>query len=164
MHQSFPQFMRFSPEEMLNATTSIGLTIGRPEGMSQVDALFLICIHAGEMHTEFLLQRAMINRMKTDTKQLIPVARQMLGLVLLAMSKRDFLRDFQGDLVYLVSSAHFRISDPDSAHIRILWLTIASSRFTAYQAQAYWPSSCSNRSSRANTHRIYCQDLRRSKI
>jgi hypothetical protein len=56
------------------------------------------------VHTEFLLQRALINRKRTDTKELIPISRRMLGLVLLAQSKRDFFRDFQGDLAYLVSA------------------------------------------------------------
>lgn len=55
------------------------------------------------VHTEFLLQRALINRKHTDTKELIPISKRLLSLVLLSQSKRDLFRDFQGDLTYLVS-------------------------------------------------------------
>ncbi|KAK5000924.1 hypothetical protein LTR28_012949 [Elasticomyces elasticus] len=36
-------------------------------------------------------------------RELIPVARDLLALVLLVMSKKDFLRDFQGDLVWMMA-------------------------------------------------------------
>ena len=107
LHASFPEFMKISPEEVLNTSESIlggGQLMARTEkGKHQINAIFTLCIHAGIMHTEFLLQRAMINRLRTDTKQLIPVSTRMLKVVLLAQSKREFFRDFQGDLVYLLA-------------------------------------------------------------
>lgn len=108
LDRSLPDFMRVLPEDLLaNTDTYLGgtLNFGRSEmAMKQVNAMFLLCIHAGLVHTEFLLQRALINRTRTDTKELIPISRRMLRLVLLAQSRRDFFRDFVGDLVFLVSS------------------------------------------------------------
>ena len=107
LHNTYPDFMRVSPEELLNKNDfrfGVGYAFGRTEkAMRQINAIFTLCIHAGIVHTEFLLQRALINRKRADTKELIPISRRMLGLVLLAQSNRDFFRDFQGDLVYLVS-------------------------------------------------------------
>ena len=106
LNNSFPDFMRVPPEVVLNGNdVTLGMfASGRTDNAKdRINAIFTLIIHAGIMHTEFLLQRALINRKRTDTKELIPISRRMLGLVLLAQSKRDFLRDFQGDLVYLVS-------------------------------------------------------------
>jgi hypothetical protein len=108
LHNTYPGFMKIPPEDMLNGNDSslnLNYNFGRSEkAMRQINAIFTLCIHTGIVHTEFLLQRALINRKRTDTKELIPISRRMLGLVLLAQSKRDFFRDFQGDLAYLVSS------------------------------------------------------------
>lgn len=108
LHNSYPDFMRISPEDILNRTdTNLGLGYvpsGRTDkALRQVNALFTLCIHSGIAHTEFLLQRALINRKRAEAKDLIPISRRMLSMVLLAQSKRDFFRDFQGDMVYLVS-------------------------------------------------------------
>ena len=106
LHGSFPSFMNITPEQILgNAETSGGgLPLGSNErSLGQINGIYVLCIHTGIVHTEFLLQRALINRLRTDTRQLIPISRRMLKLVLLAQSKRSFFRDFQGDLTYLVS-------------------------------------------------------------
>ncbi|KAI5357037.1 hypothetical protein Slin14017_G123580 [Septoria linicola] len=104
---SFPDFMRIPPEQVLSESStylSIGFALGKTkEATRQVNAIFVLCIHTGIVHTDFLLQRAMVSRLRTDTKQLIPISRRMLKLVLLAQSKKDFFRDFQGDLIYLLA-------------------------------------------------------------
>jgi len=64
-----------------------------------LNAMHLICIHCGIRHTEFMLERALINRTKANASNLIPKARALLKLVLAAFAKRDYLRDFQVDLV-----------------------------------------------------------------
>lgn len=109
MHESYPSFMRVSPEELLSrsdlyvAKGFATMPLGSTEPLTrQINAIFTLCIHAGIIHTEFLLQRALVNRMRKDTKELIPISKRMLGLVLLAQSNRDFFRDFQGELVYMV--------------------------------------------------------------
>lgn len=107
LHASYPTFMSVQPEDVLNCsdvTLGTGFGFARSErNMRQVNAIFTLCIHTGIAHTEFLLQRAIINRKNADYKELIPVSRRILKLVLLAQSRRDFFRDFQGDLIYLVS-------------------------------------------------------------
>ena len=106
LHNTYPDFMRVPPEEVLNGNDSLFLgynSFRTEKATRQVNAIFTLCIHVQIVHTEFLLQRALINRKRTDTKELIPISTRMLGLVLLAQTKRDFFRDFQGDLAYLVS-------------------------------------------------------------
>ena len=104
--------MRVSPEELLNRSdlyvakgfSSTQTPKGGKEPLTrQINAIFTLCIQAGIVQTEFLLQRALVNRTRKDTKELIQISKRMLGLVLLAQSNRDFFRDFQGELVYIVS-------------------------------------------------------------
>ena len=110
LHASYPAFMSITPETVFNnadAHAHLGPPFGfarSEKNMKQLNGIFTICIHAGIAHTDFLLQRAMINRRNADYKELIPTSRKLLKLVLLAQSRRDFFRDFQGDLIYLVSS------------------------------------------------------------
>ncbi|EME84636.1 uncharacterized protein MYCFIDRAFT_203102 [Pseudocercospora fijiensis CIRAD86] len=107
LHRSAPAHIQITPEQILSDTSSplgVGLPLRqKKEAMRQVNAMFVLCIHTGIIHTEFLLQRALTIRTRTDTKKLIPIARRMLKLVLLAQSRRDFFRDFQGDIVYLLA-------------------------------------------------------------
>lgn len=97
--------MRISPEEVLNRPDlrlGSGYGFAKSEkAMQQVNAIFTLCIHAGLVQTEFLLIRTQVNRRLLDYKDIIPVARRLLGIALLAHSRRDFFRDFQGDLLYL---------------------------------------------------------------
>ncbi|EME44985.1 hypothetical protein DOTSEDRAFT_70886 [Dothistroma septosporum NZE10] len=106
-HASMPDFMRVSPEKMLRGSETFNQHSNPyakiDKTKSQVNAVFMLCIHTGIVHTEFLLQRALINRLRADTKQLIPVSVRMLKLVLFAQLKRDYFRDFQGDLIYLLA-------------------------------------------------------------
>lgn len=108
LKSSLPEFMNTTPEEALgedNTRLGARFTIGPTKESSKmhINALWVVAVHAGIAHTEFLLERAKVNRLRTDTSKLIPVARRMLKLVLLVQSKRDVFRDFQGDLTYMVS-------------------------------------------------------------
>jgi hypothetical protein len=106
MYDSIPEFMRTTAEQVLNGDDPSGGSgsIMHPSKKAprQLNVIFVLCIQTGMAHTEFLLQRALVSRLRTDTKQLIPVARRMLQLVLLAQAKKDHFRDFRGDLIYLV--------------------------------------------------------------
>ncbi|KAM0722660.1 hypothetical protein Q7P37_002101 [Cladosporium fusiforme] len=106
---SLPDFVRLcrvrlAPEEGLNAFIARGGRSNKHGNMSDgiLSALF---VQLGIMQTEFLLRRAQVNRMKTNTETLIPISRRMLKLVLLAQSRRDFFRDFQGDVACLMAEA-----------------------------------------------------------
>lgn len=95
-HGSVPSpMMQVTPEQMFASDNF---------GGKWVNAIFLLHMHTGIVHTDFLLQRALISRLRTDTAQLIPISRRLLKLVLVAQSRRDFFTDFQGDLISLVSS------------------------------------------------------------
>jgi len=101
LNASFPPIMGISPDDILKPGHFLPGSCG--ERRRQSNALFIVCIHCGIMHTEFLLQRALVNRMKTDVKQLLPISRRVFKLVLLVQSKKDFFRDFQGDLVWMMT-------------------------------------------------------------
>ncbi|KAK3075774.1 hypothetical protein LTR53_000599 [Teratosphaeriaceae sp. CCFEE 6253] len=104
LHASYPAFMSIPPETVLNNADAQGPYsgfAGKGKSMRQLNGIFAVCIHAGIAHTDFLLQRAMINRRNADYKEMIPISRKILKLVLLAQSRRDFFQDFQGDLIYL---------------------------------------------------------------
>jgi hypothetical protein len=108
LNASYPEFMWIKPEDLLG-DNACSVTGGYHFGVAdkavrQINAIFTLCIHAGFAQTEFLLLRALVNRKQKDTSELIPVSRRLLQLVLLSQSKRDFFRDFQGDLVYLMAN------------------------------------------------------------
>lgn len=107
LHKTYPAFVQITPEEVLKRSNGqavdgrFGFT--NHEGSSTpVNAMFTVHIHVGIKQTEALLERALINRRKTDVKQLIPLCRRMLSLVLLVHTRRDLFRDFHADIIYLV--------------------------------------------------------------
>lgn len=109
LHASYPNFMNVTPEEALHRTDGNlegCLVFGsRETSKFQINAIFTLIVHAGLIYTDFLLQRALVTRQHTNTKELILASRRMLSIVLLAQSRKDIFRDFQGDLVYLVSQS-----------------------------------------------------------
>lgn len=88
--------LQTEPDEKRRKTSSSSST--------KYATIFAICLRAGNAYTEFLLQRALITHHHAEMQSLIPLARRLLGLVLLAQSKQLFFGDFQGDLVFLVST------------------------------------------------------------
>ncbi|KAF2715841.1 hypothetical protein K431DRAFT_324170 [Polychaeton citri CBS 116435] len=107
LHDSCPDFIKIPPEQIVNQTDMQNVSswnFARPDKpQSQLNAIYTLCIHGGFTHTEFLLQRAIVNRTRSDTKSLIPIARKLLSIVLLGQSKRDFFQNLQGDLVYILA-------------------------------------------------------------
>ncbi len=151
INHSFPDFMRLQPEDYFDENKSLPIGTHKSSqterSSRQTNALFTLCIHAGVAHTEFLLLRALVNRRQKDTKDLIPISRRLLQLVLLSQSKRDFFSYFQGDLTYLVSSRS--LYELGYANSTYRW------PFTACQQRECLPSSSSNRSSPVNTPPTY---------
>lgn len=68
-----------------------------------LDLLCALGHHCGLRHTNFMLERAIVNRSITSKERLIVSARSLLDLVLKVLQMRDYFRDFQADLVVLVS-------------------------------------------------------------
>lgn len=72
-------------------------------GRIQGNVLHLVSIKAGMLHTSLLLEKALVNRLKSGTTvALIQHARLLLSYILAVSGKRDFLSVFQLDLTYLV--------------------------------------------------------------
>ncbi|KAK4991937.1 hypothetical protein LTR66_006427 [Elasticomyces elasticus] len=108
LHASLPAFVKYN-HSSVTSVPAIDLSNGSspPTTLwatgSSSNVLLMTCIHAEFLHNEFLLQRALVKRTMGGVRELIPVARNLLALVLLVMSKKDFLRDFQGDLVWMMA-------------------------------------------------------------
>lgn len=104
-----PEFMKLTPEQVLGSTEShlkfAASWKQSEQSMRQVNAVFTVMIQVGIIHTEWLLQRALINRKRADPKDLIPISRRMLAITLLTYAKRDYFRDFQADIAYSVSTS-----------------------------------------------------------
>ncbi|KAK5134203.1 hypothetical protein LTR08_006863 [Meristemomyces frigidus] len=105
LHSSYPAFMKIAPE-VIHGSDVLGSGFGfaqTEKGARPVNALYVLEIQSGIDHTEFLLQRALINRGQATTKDLIPISRRTLRHILLAYAQRDLFRDFQGDIIYLLT-------------------------------------------------------------
>ena len=119
VNEGMPDFVKFDPVEILdNMQISIHPMVSRWDpARLPVNVLNLLFIHCNLRHTEFQLERSLVKRNKTSTRSLIPLARELLRLVLAALSRRDYLRDFQIDIVCLVSTSallfQIVIADPD---------------------------------------------------
>ncbi|KAI7189735.1 hypothetical protein KC316_g5281 [Hortaea werneckii] len=107
LHDSYPAFMKVFPEEFLEkhgVQTGSGYGFGRSDKYAyQMNAAYVLFLHTGIAQTEFLMHRALLNRKIGDYRELIPIARRILKLVLLAHARRDCFRDLQGDLMYLLA-------------------------------------------------------------
>lgn len=107
LHDSYPAFIRASPEDFLESHRGqpiFGKDPGRSEKFAyQMNAVYVLFLHTGIAQTEFLMERALLNRKAGDYKQLISTSRRILKLVLLAHARRDCFRDLQGDLMYLLA-------------------------------------------------------------
>ena len=105
-HDEMPAFMKIDPMEILDSISPSG-QMQAPPGWDAdrlpLRILWLLCMHCALRHTDFLLQRALVNRGKADPKVLIPPARQLLSLLLQTVAKQNFFRDFQIDLVCLLA-------------------------------------------------------------
>lgn len=66
-----------------------------------VELLFLAHIRLADMGHHFLLQRTLIKKVGADSTKLLAVCREMFDFVLMLMNHRDFLRDFQMDIIQL---------------------------------------------------------------
>lgn len=64
--------------------------------------MLLIIAHCGMRHADFLLERAIVNRRRCDPAALTEAAIDLLRLALKAYGARDYLREYQIDILDLV--------------------------------------------------------------
>lgn len=71
--------------------------VGRGIEWRPFDVLSFLGNHATTLHANFLIERTVVNRLKTDTSKLLAAARRLLRLVLKVWSIKDYLFEFQID-------------------------------------------------------------------
>ena len=100
-----PAFAKTDPEQLLDdVQQSITRTIpGYNAEWQPIDVMHLIAVHCGMVHTDFLLERAIVLRKQLDSRRLVPSARNLLRLVLRIAMMKDYCSDFQKGLIGLVS-------------------------------------------------------------
>ena len=105
-NDSMPDFVKADGVDILNIMHTDTHPVVAHWGRERipVNVMNLLAIQCGIIHTEFLLERSLVSRTKSpDRRAIIPKARALLRIVLAAVAKRDQLRDFQIDMVFLVS-------------------------------------------------------------
>lgn len=95
-----PAFCRQDPEELLSkmhSYPSIPMPGRDGAGWRPIDVICLLALHFHRRHNDFLLERVLVNRRKTDPARLFAVAQSLLSLMLKAYDQRDFLCNFRID-------------------------------------------------------------------
>ncbi|KAK5129850.1 hypothetical protein LTR08_002758 [Meristemomyces frigidus] len=120
--EQLPAFVRVNPEEILsNLHHSPACMIpDRNVEWRPLDVIMLLMIHCGFRHTDFLLERAIVNRLRPSRTHFIVCARSLLDIVLKGLSKREYLRDFQADIVALDKLAFYALPSASFLAIELL--------------------------------------------
>lgn len=105
-HSEMPTILQTDIMESLQKIrrSPAGLAFGSNVSWQPLDLLCTLGLHCGLRHTDFMLERAIIDRLTSCKDRLIATARGLLDLVLKVLQLRDYFRDFQADLVILVSN------------------------------------------------------------
>ncbi|KAF2157762.1 hypothetical protein K461DRAFT_264616 [Myriangium duriaei CBS 260.36] len=104
--ETLPDFIKVSVLDVLaHCQNSHHPVIAKWErGRVQGNVLHLVSIKSGMLHTSLLLEKALINRLKSGTTvALIQHARLLLSYMLAVSAKRDFLSVFQLDLTFMIA-------------------------------------------------------------
>lgn len=99
-----PAFMDVNLDELLDSVQR-GMTIqipGRNVPWRPLDVIRTLGFHCVLQHTDFLLERALYRRTKSDPSSLLAASRRLLDLAM-KIHKATYLRDFQADIVEIVS-------------------------------------------------------------
>lgn len=123
---TLPEYLRQDPEDIWLHQ--------RPP----IECLYLVFIHIEHLYNEFLLQRALIKRAGTDTRELLQVAVRLLADIIMVAGKREVLREFQ--------DAHLMVSRCQSLRTPSL-TTQTSSRALVSLPHVRLQSSCFARNS-----------------
>lgn len=94
-----PAFVNLNPEELLD-NIKHDPSLPMPEWnvpWTAKDILRCLAIHAGIRHTEFLMERVRVNKLKANSDALIAVSRRLLNLALKVHSINYMFAEFQVD-------------------------------------------------------------------
>lgn len=99
--EDVPEFLKQNPEEVLNSIQQYDVSWSEQRLPFRV--VSLVEMHLGFRQTDFLLKRVLVNRCKANPNELIPPARRLFSLVVQIVSKRDFFRDWQIEVVFIMA-------------------------------------------------------------
>jgi len=105
-NDEMPVFVKMDPEQLLDDIqhSVVRIIPGCDAEWQPIDVMYLIAMHCGIRHTDFLLERSLVLRKQLESTRLVPSARSLLRLVLRIVMMKDYCSDFQQDLIGLVRS------------------------------------------------------------
>lgn len=144
-NEATPAYVKTDPEQLLDDIqhSVVRRIPGYDAEWQPIDVMYLIAVHCGMRHTEFLLERAVVLRKQLDSRRLVPTARNLLRLVLRIAMMKDYCSDFQVDLIGLVRSSFH-------THIVCVLILVNSWPSTPSQALASSRWNCSNKNNRSS--------------
>nr|POF19908.1 hypothetical protein CFP56_52157 [Quercus suber] len=101
--EMMPRWLQNAFEDVIQRLKKRGL-FGCDSVREQSTEISLISIHLGFLQTEFLLERALINRGLKERKELLPIVRTILDVVVLAVSIKDRFQDCPGEIASVFAS------------------------------------------------------------
>ncbi|WPH02274.1 Hypothetical protein R9X50_00513000 [Acrodontium crateriforme] len=103
--QDFPLFAKMDPDLLMAQLQESLLPMipGRNVPWQPLDAVASLCMHCDYLHNDFLLERAIVMRLKCDATKLITSAREVLRLALKVFQMKDFFCDFRVDMINLLA-------------------------------------------------------------
>lgn len=104
--EAMPEFLQLEPQWLADSSNCKPWECeipGRGVEWRPLDVQCYLSIHRGIRHSDFLLERAIVNKQKLDPWRLIEASRSLLKLVLQSLALRDFLRDYQVDFTDMLA-------------------------------------------------------------
>jgi hypothetical protein len=101
---AMPVFAKTDPEQLLDDIqhSVVRIIPGCDVEWQPIDVMYLIAVHCGMRHTDFVLERAFVLRRQLESRRIVPSASSLLRLVLKIAMMKDYCSDFQKDLTGLV--------------------------------------------------------------
>lgn len=100
-----PPVARMDPEELIaNLKHDPHYPmIGRGTEWRPHDVLCFLSVHVATLHADFLIERAVVNRLRTDSGKMIAAAKRLFSLVLKTGGIKDYLFEFQLDFTDMLA-------------------------------------------------------------
>ncbi|KAK4500986.1 hypothetical protein PRZ48_006792 [Zasmidium cellare] len=102
---AMPPFAQLDPAELITNLKRDPTypMVGRGIEWRPHDVLCFLGVHVAILHADFLMERAVVNRLRTDSSKLISAARRLFGLVLETWTIKDYLYEFQIDFTDMLA-------------------------------------------------------------
>lgn len=102
---AMPVFARLDPEDLITniKRDPTYLIPGRGIEWRPWDVLSFLAVHASIRHADFLMERAMVNRLKANSSRLVTAAKDLMSVVLKTWTIKDYLYEFQYDFTDMLA-------------------------------------------------------------